>query len=253
MKDEDTKDLREYKRYPAPEGVYVNFCVGGENTTGFLIDLSTDGASFEYLQDEDRFPEPNRIDIAYKKKSLRIINIPCKIVFEIDANNAQPEPVNWKKIGIQFGALSNQQKSDITLLIHQYWGYPAPAKKSMPAFLEKKHSEAEMRNDDIFLSRLKLLVIGAKAYLKGYPMGAYRKEAMSRNAAEITRQVGQQAILEFGKSHSPELKDQILMLSTLFQKIPINTNMIKDIESSLDCICDELSVNLTQMEFLRVA
>ncbi|HSQ83256.1 MAG TPA: hypothetical protein VLM43_00925, partial [Desulfobacterales bacterium] len=40
----------------------------------------------------------------------------------------------------------------------------------------------EMSDDDIFLSRLKLLIIMAKAYLKNWPIGNYRKSAIIENA-----------------------------------------------------------------------
>ena len=46
-------------------------------------------------------------------------------------------------------------------------------------------AEQEMRpmtTDDLLVSRLQLLIIMAKAYLKGYPMGEFRKKAISRNA-----------------------------------------------------------------------
>ena len=39
-----------------------------------------------------------------------------------------------------------------------------------------------MSDDDIFSSRLKLLIIMAKAYLKDYPLGKYRKQAIIENA-----------------------------------------------------------------------
>lgn len=39
-----------------------------------------------------------------------------------------------------------------------------------------------MSNDDIFLSRLKLLIIMARAYLKDFPIGKYRKSAIIENA-----------------------------------------------------------------------
>jgi hypothetical protein len=39
----------------------------------------------------------------------------------------------------------------------------------------------EMSDDDIFLSRLKLLIIMARAYLKKCPIGQYRKSAIIKN------------------------------------------------------------------------
>ena len=39
-----------------------------------------------------------------------------------------------------------------------------------------------MSNEDIFSLRLKLLIIMSKAYLKDYPFGKYRKQAIIENA-----------------------------------------------------------------------
>ena len=43
----------------------------------------------------------------------------------------------------------------------------------------------EMDLDDIFFARLKLMIIMAKAYLNGYPMGDYRRRAMLENARHV--------------------------------------------------------------------
>jgi len=42
-----------------------------------------------------------------------------------------------------------------------------------------------MSDDDIFLSRLKLLIIMARAYLKDCPIGKYRKSAIIENAHHV--------------------------------------------------------------------
>ena len=42
-----------------------------------------------------------------------------------------------------------------------------------------------MVSDDLLISRLKLLMIMAKAYLKGYPLGDFRKNAIIQNARHI--------------------------------------------------------------------
>ena len=58
--------------------------------------------------------------------------------------------------------------------------------------------EQEMRSmisDDLLVSRLQLLIIMAKAYLKGYPLGEYRKKAIARNA----RFVFYEAVIRAGR------------------------------------------------------
>jgi hypothetical protein len=42
-----------------------------------------------------------------------------------------------------------------------------------------------MTKDDILVSRLNLLIIMAKAFLKSYPMGEFRRKAIEENAAFV--------------------------------------------------------------------
>ena len=44
------------------------------------------------------------------------------------------------------------------------------------------HGMRPMTRDDILISRLNLLIIMAKAYLKSYPMGEFRRKAIVENA-----------------------------------------------------------------------
>ena len=50
-----------------------------------------------------------------------------------------------------------------------------------PASLEMR----AMSEDDVFSSRLKLLIIMAKAYLRNCPLGNYRKKAIIENANHV--------------------------------------------------------------------
>ena len=46
----------------------------------------------------------------------------------------------------------------------------------------ESHGMRPMTMDEIFISRLNLLIIMAKAYLKSYPMGEFRRKAIVENA-----------------------------------------------------------------------
>ena len=60
----------------------------------------------------------------------------------------------------------------------------------------------EMFIDDIFLGRLKLLIIMTKAYLHGYPLGRYRCSAITSNAQIIKNEaIGLGDLDEPGTSH----------------------------------------------------
>ncbi|MFC1516919.1 hypothetical protein ACFL7E_09230 [Thermodesulfobacteriota bacterium] len=58
----------------------------------------------------------------------------------------------------------------------------------MLRFGEKSRDMREMHTIDVFFSRIKLLVIMSKAYLRNYPMGEYRKEAVIDNARLLARE-----------------------------------------------------------------
>jgi len=64
--------------------------------------------------------------------------------------------------------------------------------------------------NDIFLSRLKLLIIMVKAYLKNYPIGKYLKSAMIENAHYVFYN-SLQLISEtdFIKNHEPDNQPDI--------------------------------------------
>jgi hypothetical protein len=62
--------------------------------------------------------------------------------------------------------------------------------------------ESNMRpmvKDDILISRLSLLIIMAKAYLKSYPMGEFRKNAIAENA----RFVFNEALIRTHSNNAP--------------------------------------------------
>ena len=57
----------------------------------------------------------------------------------------------------------------------------------MHRFGATQNDMRDIDNDDIFLLRLKILLIMAYAYLEGYPSGKFRETAISENANEIER------------------------------------------------------------------
>ena len=252
MKNHGTVNRRKYPRYVSPADVYVTSISETNQATGFLIDLNMNGASFEYIYINERWPESNQINILFHQDSFRIDEIPFRFIFDTDANDQNPGPVNWHRVGIQFGELTVKQKNGLRYLINRLWGYTAQLSASS---LSETAASLPMDMNDIFLSRLKLLVIAGKAYLKQYPFGSYRKKAISRNAGMILEQIEQQDIFKFGESHIILLKEQILLLANAFSKMPIKSYGKLDIENSIDYISAQLTTETTliPMAFLNVA
>jgi len=134
----------------------------------------------------------------------------------------------------------------------------------------------EMSSDDIFLSRLKLLIIMVKAYLIGYPLGKYRKRAIIENAHYVFYRV-MQTNAESQQIQNHILDDQTNVICTgetsewhhIYQRVqllavmakaltegcPTGNFRIRAINENLDKICGTFLIDfkLNDMNFLKVA
>ena len=134
----------------------------------------------------------------------------------------------------------------------------------------------EMSSDDIFLSRLKLLIIMVKAYLIGYPLGKYRKQAIIENAHFVFHRA-MQIKAEFQQSKNHILDGQSNVISTkdisewhhfhqrvqllaviakaLTESSPTGKYRIRAINENLDKICEIFLIDfkLNDMSFPKVA
>jgi hypothetical protein len=130
--------------------------------------------------------------------------------------------------------------------------------------------------DDIFLSRLKLLIMIAKAYLKNYPIGKYRKSAVIENA-HLVFYHSLKLVTEtfFFQNHKSESQSGIasnfrieeehvfhqrvrllaIMVKALAENRPTGHISEKDLQNNLDRICDTLTFNfhIKDVDFIRMA
>ena len=127
----------------------------------------------------------------------------------------------------------------------------------------------EMSIDDIFLARLKLLIIMTKAYLHGYPLGRYRCSAITSNAQIIKNEaLGLGVLDEPGTSHFTTVsisdsekkfyKNVRTLAETAFEFASGNeTDMSKreKLNLTVEAICKNITFDsgLKNREFLKVA
>ena len=133
-----------------------------------------------------------------------------------------------------------------------------------------------MSVNDIFLSRLKLLIIMAKAYLKNYPIGKYRKSAIIENAHHVFYH-SLQLINEtdFFENHESESQSginseiEIEEECVFHQRVKLLAVMVKALaedrltghinkkalQNNLNRICDTLTFtfHIKDLDFLKVA
>lgn len=129
--------------------------------------------------------------------------------------------------------------------------------------------------DDIFLLRLKLLVIMSKAYLKNYPMGKYRKKAIIENARSVFNLLPKISS-EYAERHSHNFQtyaeskgekkfyfdvfQQRVHLLTVMAKAlaegnPMGYFRAKALKDNIDSICEIITFNsnVGDIKFLKVA
>lgn len=125
-----------------------------------------------------------------------------------------------------------------------------------------------MSSDDIFVSRLKLLIVMAKAYLKDYPIGKYRKSAIIENAhcvfyhslqlvSELESQSGiaSEFALEWEREFHLRVQPLAVMAKALAENRLTENLRKKALQENLDKICDELifKFKVKDAAFLKVA
>ena len=133
-----------------------------------------------------------------------------------------------------------------------------------------------MSDDDIFLSRLKLLIIMARAYLKDCPIGKYRKSAIIENAhhvfyrslimasktalfkdQDVKKHLG---ITSEGETEEEYVFHQRVQLLSVMAKALAENRLTgnfrkKALQDNLDRICKTLlfSFHVKDVDFLKVA
>ena len=124
-----------------------------------------------------------------------------------------------------------------------------------------------MSVNDIFLSRLKLLIIMGKAYLKNYPIGKYRKSAIIENAhhvfyhsLQLASSETQSGITsEVEKEEEQEFHQGVQLFAVMAKAIAedrLTENFKKKaLQDNLNRLCKILlfSVHDKDMKFLKVA
>ena len=274
------KGRRKYIRYKTFDDVNVLIRSESDQVLGFLIDISRGGVLFDYIPTGETFKKNIMIDIMSDDKNFCIYNIPSKIIFDIELDSKSYTAVIMRQIGAQFEELTLKQQSDLVYFINDHLGVlpqesitlfnPSLKKRGYMAKLGSIQSDVgTMYSDDIFLSRLKLLIIAAKAYLEDFPLGTYRKKAIEKNSKEILKELAQGVNSEnslrrinqsLDKIHSDYLLyERIILLAIMVQAIAkdysIGHNRKQVVENNVNFVCDKMRLEDVSIdsEFLKVA
>jgi hypothetical protein len=133
----------------------------------------------------------------------------------------------------------------------------------------KPEDMREMELDDIFISRLQLLVIMTKSYLSKYPLGSYRERSIIENAefvkvdavglAEDIAFFGLDEDSQNGLNFEPVFYQRVKLLAVMAEAFAkghsLEEHKQEALERNLNTICETItfSKTISDMQFLKVA
>ncbi|MDY6987874.1 MAG: hypothetical protein SWQ30_07430 [Thermodesulfobacteriota bacterium] len=120
----------------------------------------------------------------------------------------------------------------------------------------------EMSEEDVSLSKLQLLIIMSKGYLKDYPLGNYRKDAVIENAEQVAKYVkkhltGLTSKEEMDQDYIFHLRVELLavMAKAFAEGYPMGEFRRHALEDNLNYICEAITFDSQayDMKFMKVA
>ena len=133
----------------------------------------------------------------------------------------------------------------------------------------KSQSSRTSGRKNLFFSRLKLLIIMAKAFLDNYPMGEHRAKSVIRNAEEVARDCVDwngyfqnfRASTESGRMLALDhiffqrVKLLAIMTKSFAENNPMGQHRKMAVRNNIDYLCETLGYepNFEEIEMLKVA
>mgnify|MGYP001814001137 CR=1 FL=1 len=135
----------------------------------------------------------------------------------------------------------------------------------MKRFGAARQGMKQIQHHHVFLSRLRLLIIMAKAFTGNYPMGEHRLKAISRNAETVVRDCvdwngyhnnfrsnpESNKMLEVDHIFYQRVKLLAIMAKSFAQGSPVGQHRRMAIQSNIDYICEALKF-IPEEENLRL-
>lgn len=117
--DKASDDRRKRKRLRVQDGVFV-ILSPSDAGVGRVIDISMDGLSFDYVTTRQPSGEPTELEIFVTDSTFRLHKIPCKTITDLKTFEIPRTRSHRRRVGVQFGELTERQKSQIEYFIQKY-------------------------------------------------------------------------------------------------------------------------------------
>lgn len=120
-------ERRQHKRFQVHDGAFAVLRPRSDilgqviDIVGQIGDISQGGLMFRYIAGENRSREPFKLDIVLAGDSFRLDKIPFKAASDMDmADPLSLTPTTMRRQGVQFGALTHDQKAQLEYFIGNY-------------------------------------------------------------------------------------------------------------------------------------
>jgi hypothetical protein len=115
-----TIERRSHERYQVQQGIYA-LLKNGSSKLGQIINISSGGLAFMYINHEKQIGEPVEVDIFISGNGYFLKGIPCKKISDIHVDNFVPfSTFEMRQLGVQFGEMSHGQAAQLDAFIQQY-------------------------------------------------------------------------------------------------------------------------------------
>lgn len=122
----ESSERRQNNRFKNMDGFCVLLRSQTNEELGFLVDISKEGASFEYIHTGKIFEKNSSIDMILEEKDCCIEKISCKIIFDHELEGEYYTPVKMRRIGVRFEEMTCKQLFNIVNFINKHLDPPPP-------------------------------------------------------------------------------------------------------------------------------
>jgi hypothetical protein len=116
-------EYRQYARFQVPGvSAYAVFRRQWPRSpvVGEIIDVGSGGLSFCYTASRKGVSRPSGLDILLTDGSFSLNNVPLRIITDIELETEESSGFATRRCGVQFGDLTDEQKSNLLYFIQTY-------------------------------------------------------------------------------------------------------------------------------------
>jgi len=119
----DSKRLverRKYKRFQVQENTFA-LLRAQVSKLGRVIDISKGGLAFRYVSIGERLKGPLEVDLLLPHHDFSLNKLPVKIISNFEIASETPfRSLTLRRVGVQFGELTQKQKSRLEYFIQNH-------------------------------------------------------------------------------------------------------------------------------------